>query len=161
MEGRHSMPSFTLEELRTAYGHFAQVSDECAASGDYNAFADQFTEDCIYVEHAFGEMHGSEAVRKWIVPVMKEYPANLMTYTHDWVVFDESNGWVIFCGRNHLPSVGDGVDYSATNWTRIDYAGDGLWCREEDIYNPDHMVMMATNWRAAQDAVSTDNTPNK
>jgi hypothetical protein len=52
------------DELHEAYGHFARVSDECAASADYNAFADLFTDDCTYIEHVFGEMHGREAVRR-------------------------------------------------------------------------------------------------
>jgi hypothetical protein len=146
------MGSFSLGELREAYEHFARVSDECAVSGDYNAFADLFTEDCTYIEHAFGEMDGRDAVREWIVPLMKESPANLMTYTHDWVIFDEANDRVVFCGRTHMPDVGDGIDHSTTNWTRIDYAGGGLWSREEDVYNPAHFVTMLTDWQAAKDS---------
>ena len=58
-----TMAKYSTDELREAYEHFSLVSDECAASADYNAFADLFTEDCTYVEHVFGEMHGREAVR--------------------------------------------------------------------------------------------------
>jgi uncharacterized protein (TIGR02246 family) len=152
------VPSHTIEVLRSAYEHFAQVSDECAASGDYDAFADLFTEDCLYIEHAMGEMLGREAVREWIVPLMKEYPSNLMTYTHDWAVFDEVNGRVLFCARTHMPPTGDGVDYSATSWTRLDYAGEGLWCRAEDIYNPNQFANLVTNWQAARDAASETNS---
>ena len=78
------MPRFPLDEVREAYEHFTAVSDQCAATGDYNAFADLFTDDCTYVEHVFGEMHGREEVRNWIVPLMKEYPNDQMVrYTHD------------------------------------------------------------------------------
>ena len=80
---------------------------------------------------ALARMHGREAVRQWIVPLMKEPPNSLMTYTHDWVLFDEGNGRVVLCARTHMPDLGDGIDYSTTNWTRIDYAGDGRWSREE------------------------------
>ena len=75
------MAKHSIDELREAYEHFSRVSDECAASRDYNAFADLFIEDCIYIEHVFGEMHGREAVRQWIVPLMQEYPNDQMTYT--------------------------------------------------------------------------------
>ena len=85
------MAKYSSGELRDAYEHFSRVSDDCAASGDYNTFADLFTEDCAYIEHVFGEMHGREAVRQWIVPLMKQYPNDQMTYTHDWVLFDEEN----------------------------------------------------------------------
>jgi len=98
------MATYSSDELREAYEHFSRVSDECAASADYNAFADLFTEDCTYIEHVFGEMHGRDAVRQWIVPLMKLYPNDQMTYTHDWVIFDNENGRVIFSARTHSPS---------------------------------------------------------
>jgi len=82
-------------------------------------------------------MHGREEVRNWIVPLMKDYPINQMErYTHDWVLFDEKNARVVLCARTHMADPGDGSAHSSTNWTMIDYAGDGLWSREEDIYNP-------------------------
>jgi uncharacterized protein (TIGR02246 family) len=146
------MTKYSLDELREAYEHFSRASDECAASGDYNAFVDLFTEDCTYIEHVFGEMHGREAVRQWIVPLMKQHPNDQMTYTHDWVLFDEPNGRVVFCARTHMPDPGDGTEYSTTNWSRIDYAGDGRWSREEDVYNPAHFGTMLTEWQAAKDA---------
>lgn len=57
------IPKFLLDELRAAYENFKVVSDACAGSADYNAFADHLSEDCTYIEHVFGEMHGREAVR--------------------------------------------------------------------------------------------------
>jgi SnoaL-like domain len=146
------MTTQPISELREAYDHFSRVSDECAASADYNAFADLFTTDCTYIEHVFGEMLGREAVREWIVPLMKMYPNDQMTYTHDWVLFDAENGRVIFCARTHMPDLGDGRAYSTTNWSMIDYAGDGLFSREEDIYNPAHFGTLLADWRRAKDA---------
>ena len=143
------------DELRVAYEHFSRVSDGCAASADYNAFADLFTEDCTYIEHVFGEMRGREAVRQWIVPLMKQYPNDQMTYTHDWVLFDDEKGRVIFCARTHMPDLGDGRDYSTTNWSMIDYAGNSLWSREEDIYNPARFGTLLTEWQSAHDSAST------
>jgi uncharacterized protein (TIGR02246 family) len=149
------MAKYPIEELRGAFEHFSRVSDDCAASADYSAFADLFTEDCTYVEHVFGEMHGRETVRQWIVPLMRQHPNDQMTYTHDWVQFDIDDGRVIFCVRTHMPDPGDGNEYSTTNWTRIDYAGDGLFSREEDIYNPAHFGKLLTDWQSAKDAAST------
>jgi uncharacterized protein (TIGR02246 family) len=143
------------DELREAYAHFARVSDECAASADYNAFADLFTEDCTYIEHVFGEMHGRDAVRQWIVPLMKVYPNDQMTYTHDWVLFDDDNSRVIFSARTHMPDLGDGREYSTTNWSMINYAGNGLWSREEDIYNPAHFGTLLADWQSAKDAAGS------
>jgi uncharacterized protein (TIGR02246 family) len=148
------MPKFPLNEVRAAYENFKAVSDACATSADYNAFADLFTEDCTYIEHVFGDMHGREAVRSWIVPLMKQYPNDQMVrYTHDWVLFDEENAWVVFAARTHMADLGDGRSYSTTNWTRIDYAGKGLFAREEDIYNLNNFVTLIEEWQATKDAL--------
>jgi uncharacterized protein (TIGR02246 family) len=147
------MPKFPVEELRNAYEKFKTVSDESAATADYNAFADLFTEDCSYIEHSFGEMHGRDEVRQWIVPLMRSYPNDQMVrYTHDWVLFDDENGRVVFSARTHMADPGDGQSYSATNWTMIDYAGNGLFSREEDIYNPGRFLTLIQQWQAAKDS---------
>jgi hypothetical protein len=59
---------------RDAGAYSRPRSASCAASADYNAFTDLFTEDCTYIEHVFGEMHGRDAVRQSIVPLMKQSP---------------------------------------------------------------------------------------
>jgi hypothetical protein len=148
------MGSYSINELREAYRVFSRVSDECAESGDYNAFADLFTEDCEYNEHAFGKMRGREAVREWIVPLMRMWPNIDMRYSHDWVVFDEEHGRIVFCARTYMVDPGDGSHHSETNWTAIDYAGDGLFSREEDIYNPANFATMLVAWQKAKDAAS-------
>ena len=87
------MPACSVEELKEAFEVFCRVGNECAKTDDYNAFADLFTEDCLYIEHFYGTMHGREAVRDWIVPLMRDYPINAMDhYTNDWVYYDEENG---------------------------------------------------------------------
>jgi hypothetical protein len=46
---------------------------------------------------------------------------------------------------------GDGTVISATNISIITYAGDGLWRRQEDIYNPLRFLRAAMTWcRKAQ-----------
>ena len=147
------MATVSLSDLQHQYDHFKSVSDHCAQTGDYNPFADLFTEDCVYIEHVFGEMHGREAVRAWIVPLMASYPNNQMIkYTHDWVYFNAQDAEMVFCARTHMTDLGDGQDYSATNWTRLKYAGGGLFCFEEDIYNPANFVALIARWEAAAHA---------
>ena len=95
-------------------------------------------------------MHGREAVRQWIVPLMSTYPnTKMVKYTHDWVYFDASTAEMVFCARTHMADLGDGMDYTATNWTRVKYAGDGLFSLEEDIYNPANFVALIQRWEAA------------
>ncbi|MFF3573785.1 nuclear transport factor 2 family protein [Nocardia jiangxiensis] len=154
------MSKFPAEELREAYRRFAEVSDRCAETADYSPFVELFTEDCIYVEHCFGEMHGREAVREWIVPLMKSFPNNQMVrYTHDWVFFDDENARVVFSARTHMADPGDGKSYSSTNWTLLDYAGDGLFSREEDIYNPTNFGNLIQQWLEADQRFRSTTQP--
>ena len=41
---------------------------------------------------------------------------------------------------------GDGSVISATNISIITYAGDGLWSRQEDIYNPLRFLKAGVRW---------------
>ena len=150
-----TLPACSLEELKEAFEVFCRVGNDCAEVDDYNGFADLFTEDCLYVEHFYGTMHGREAVRNWIVPLMREYPINEMVrYTNDWVYYDESNGRVLFCPRTHMSDPGDGSEHSEVNWSLVEYAGNGLWCMEEDIYNPEEWGTLVKNWLAAKKAAA-------
>jgi hypothetical protein len=130
------MPKFSRAELEEALRIYNAARDRASTSGDWSIWAALFTEDARYVEHAYGEMHGREAIREWITGVMAPYPN--MTFPQDWVVFDEENGAIVFQCQNAFPAPFDakGTPYSFPNWTRLEYAGDGLFSSEEDIYNP-------------------------
>jgi uncharacterized protein (TIGR02246 family) len=150
------MAAFSLEELTEAFETFCRIGNECAEAGDYNAFADLFTEDCLYVEHHFGVMHGREAVRAWICPLMRKFPNNEMVrYSRDWVFYDAPAGRVVFSARTHMSDPGDGSEHSAVNWTLVEYAGGGRWSLEEDIYNPKEWGRMLEVWLAAKRAKSS------
>ncbi|MDX1648721.1 MAG: nuclear transport factor 2 family protein, partial [Myxococcota bacterium] len=105
-------------------------------TGDWSIWADCFTEDAHYVEHAYGELHGREAIRKWITEVMAPFPR--MTFPQDWWVLDEENDAVVFQCQNAFPEPfdADGRPFQFPTWTRLVYGGDGLWKSEEDVYNP-------------------------
>jgi hypothetical protein len=47
---------------------------------------------------------------------------------------------------------GDGSELSATSWTRIGYAGNSQWSREEDVYNPASFAKLLTDWQNAKEA---------
>ena len=126
------MGRFDRDEIEKAFAHYSAVVDVCSDTGDWRPFADLFTEDVVYTEHAYGVMHGREAVREWIVEVMKPFPH--MRFPHVWVAYDEGNDALVMCLNNQLEL--DGKAYAFPNWTRLVYAGNGLFSEEEDIYNP-------------------------
>ena len=74
--------SFDRSEVEDAYHNFVAVGD----SGDWNAWADLHTQDGIWLEHAFGEIRGREAIRKTITRVMEPVP--MMVFPVAWHAID-------------------------------------------------------------------------
>lgn len=130
------MGKYPLAELEQAMDDYNRARDEASRSGDWSIWAARFREDAHYVEHAYGEMDGRDAIEKWITDVMAPFPT--MTFPQDWLVFDEERGAVVFQCQNAFPEPmkPDGKPYQFPTWTRLVYGGDGLWASEEDIYNP-------------------------
>jgi hypothetical protein len=154
------MPAFTTAELQAALRHYTTVVEGCSASGDWAPFADNFTEDVHYIEHAYGELHGREAVREWIQKVMAPFPH--MRFPSDWTAYDEEHGAVVIHIKNLLdhPTDPDGEPFWFPNWTRLVYAGDNLWSSEEDIYNPRRdAARVVGGWLKAGGQLQTDDIP--
>ena len=149
-------PPFSAAELDAAFTRFQQTVAEIAISRDWDRFADQFTEDADYIEHALGTMHGREEIREWIWRTMTAFPGSHMTgYPSLWHVVDEERGRVICEVDNPMRDPGDGTAVTATNITILTYAGDGLWSREEDIYNPLKFGIAAMRWCEKAEALGT------
>ena len=92
-------------------------------------------------------MKGREQVRDWIYRTMTAFPGSHMTaFPSLWSVIDEATGRVIIELDNPMRDPGDGTIISATNISIITYAGDGLWSRQEDIYNPLRFLSASMKW---------------
>ena len=130
------MPPAPREEILEAFERYKSARDQASQTGDWSLWAAVFTEDAHYIEHAYGELHGREAIREWIEGVMAPFPT--MTFPQNWWVLDEERSAVVFECRNEFPAPyqEDGTPFWFPNWTRIVYGGGGLWKSEEDIYNP-------------------------
>ena len=130
------MPRYPRDEILAAFERYKTARDTASRTGDWGVWAAVFTEDAHYVEHAYGEFHGRDAIRKWICEVMAPFPT--MTFPQDWWVLDEERDAIVFCCQNRFPAPlrPDGTPFQFPNWTRLVYGGGGLWQSEEDIYNP-------------------------
>lgn len=141
------MSGFTAEELSAAFARFEATTEACAESGDWNPWAEQFTVDADYIEHAMGTMKGREEIRPWIARTMGTFPGNhMIAFPSLWHVCDPTTARVICEIDNPMRDPGDGSRVSATNITILTYAGDGLWSCEEDVYNPMEFGQAAMNW---------------
>jgi hypothetical protein len=135
-----------LEEAFTA--HFAEV-ERITREADWAAYAEEFTADAVYVEHAFGEMRGRDEIRAWAVKTMSTFPGNVMTgFPIAWKVLDPPTSRIVCEVRNLMPDPGDGSTLEEPNITILTYAGDGLWSRQEDVYNPLRFAALAKRWAA-------------
>jgi hypothetical protein len=136
-----------MSEIAEAYGVFHQHVQRFTDTGDWTGFADLFTPDAVYKEHAFGELHGREQIRSWSVRTMTSFPGKVMTgFPLAWSVVDESTSRLICEVRNLMPDPGDGSHHEESNLTIMTYAGDGLFSREEDVYNPLNFLRMSLAW---------------
>ncbi|MEO9220839.1 MAG: nuclear transport factor 2 family protein [Mycobacteriaceae bacterium] len=134
-------------ELQQAFTHFQAVVEQAAASGDWSPFAELFTEDVTYLEHAYGTLHGREEVREWVVRTMTTFPGSHMThFPATWHVVDVERGRVICEIQNPMRDPGDGSVHQSPNITILTYAGDNQWSGEEDVYNPMEFATMVRGW---------------
>ena len=61
-------------EIEQAFADYQAAVAGIVDSGDWASFADLFTEDATYEEHAFGTFTGREAIRSWVVETMTAFP---------------------------------------------------------------------------------------
>jgi hypothetical protein len=143
-------PSWGREELERAHAHFMETANRCAATGEWRAWAELFTEDARYVEHTYGEFRGRQEIYEWISATMAEWPNRAMTsFPHSWCVCDEERGWWICRIENRFRDPGDGSVHQAHNLTVLHYAGNMQFSYEEDAYNPMNFAPVVTDWLAA------------
>jgi len=141
--------TFSRQELEDAFAHYRAVAAEAGRTGDWNPWADLFTEDAEYIEHLYGTMQGREQIRAWITKTMGTYPGVEMdAFPVDWYVIDEERGWVVMSVWNNMKALPDGEVMGEYNFTLLKYAGDNLWSYEEDVYNPAAFGKLLERWEA-------------
>ncbi len=147
------MPDFAAAEIAEAYAALHTRVQQYADSGVWDDFALNFTEDAEYVEHAFGTFHGREEIRAWSVATMTSFPGSVMTsFPLAWQTVDVDTSRLICEVRNLMPDPGDGSLHEQSNLTIMTYAGDGLFSREEDVYNPLRFMRMSLAWARVAEA---------
>ena len=138
---------FTREEIEGAFRHYQSEVVKAASEPNWQLFADLFTEDATYYEHAYGRFAGREAITAWAKKTMSTFPGNAMPGVPiAWYVIDEQRGWVVCEIRNLMVDPGDASVHEASNITILHYAGDNRWSYEEDVYNPATFLEMVRGW---------------
>ena len=144
------MPAFPRVEMEEAFARYQAAANHAGATGDWGPCVECFAPDVHYVEHLYGEFRGREAVLEWITATMEPWPiTHMQLFPWDWYTVDEEQGWIVGQVENRFVDPGDGQVYEGANWTRLVYAGDGLWASEEDVYNPAHFGEVVKAWLEA------------
>lgn len=152
MTARH----FTRDELSDAFDTFERTVARAAETRDWDAWVEHYTPDVDYVEHAAGTMRGRDEVRTWIQRTMTTFPgSHMVAFPSLWSVIDEPTGRIICELDNPMRDPGDGSVITATNISILTYAGDGQWCRQEDVYNPLRFLRAAMKWCRTAQALGT------
>ena len=90
------MGRWSRAEIEDAFQTYRDTALAAGSSGNWDPWADLFTEDATYIEHLFGELGGREAIRNWIVKTMSTPPNDQMKYFPvEWYIIDEERapGW--------------------------------------------------------------------
>ncbi len=112
----------------------------------WDALAEFFTEDAVFVDPAWGRVDGRDA----IVRFLRESMAGLegWTFPQDWQMVEGDR--LVTCWRNRLPgSRPDGSFYEAIGISILSYAGGGRFSREEDLLNMAHVIelIQESGWK--------------
>jgi len=144
---------FSRDELQAGFQHYQDTVQRAADLGDWNLFVDLFTDDATYSEHCYGSFAGREQIRRWALRTMSAFPGNVMpSFPVAWSVLDPERGWIVCEIRNLLRDPGDGSLHEASNYTKLHYAGDGMFRFEEDVYNPAKFQQAVVGWARVADA---------
>ena len=147
------MPTWTRTELDGAFEHYQATVRRAVAAKDWSLFAELFTEDAYYNEHAYGRFHGRAAIRDWVIATMTTFPGSAMVeFPMSWHVVDTERGWIICEVQNVMADPGDASLHQEPNLTILYYAGEGLFSYEEDVYNPARYRPMVIGWAKIADA---------
>ena len=133
---------FPREEVEAAYTAFIAAGE----AGDWSSWADLHSVDCEWHECNYGVIAGREAIRSKIIELMA--PVSMMKFPVEWVIIDGNRvayyPWQVMPD----PAGGDAV-YRFGCVTILEYAGNGEFSRQDDMYNPAEGERVIRAWLAA------------
>jgi limonene-1,2-epoxide hydrolase len=146
------LTAFPREEIEKAWRRRIELQD----ADDWDGYGQTFTDDAVYVEHHEGTFVGRDAILAWLVPVMKRCQG--WTFPVEWLAIDGNR--VIHKWQNRLPGRrADGSCYEFAGISISEYAGDGRFSFQEDIYNWEESLKVLKEWAADQERSQTQGPP--
>ena len=125
----------------------------------WTGIADFFTDDCVYIDPAWGRVEGIAELRGFLDESMRgledwTFPVEFVAIEGDQVVVK----WTQI-----TPPGPDGTRYRQSGYSTLLYAGGGRFSYEEDLLNMAHVNedLRASGWRPEPGFVMPPATPNR
>ena len=148
-EVRRKGVRFERAEIEEELQQYEKRGQIAVATGDWNQWADQFSDDALYVEHQYGVFRGQQAIRDWICGVMQGQVTEL-SFPIEFSMIDNDRVLIYVPNRYENPVDPKGLPYQFVAITLLHYAGDGQWCYEEDIYNAEESKRIHSRYGEAK-----------
>jgi hypothetical protein len=145
-------PAFARSEVESAFAEYRARARKAVDTGDWDQWADQFTDDAHYREHHYGYFRSGAEIREWIKSVMQPFPT--MEFPVSWYVIDGNRVSALIPNVLPPPAGDDGYFGFDVN-TILHYAGDGKWSYEEDVYSPQAAQRVISRWIRAGGVVNS------
>jgi hypothetical protein len=110
---------------------FRQYWRTGAVTEDWEAWADLFTEDAVYIEHVLGTITGRRQIKPWIVQIMAAYPELYTVY--EWHMIEGDRVVFYMQNRRDNPEP-DKPPIDFPGISILNYASDRKWNYEEDFW---------------------------
>jgi SnoaL-like domain len=115
---------------------------------DWAGWANLFTDDATYFDHFYGTFTGPEEITKFLEGTMGAAPqvySPLIFY----VIDGTRVAYKVFNRADNPEPGGAPIDFPSYQF--IEYAGDGKWRSEEDVWIPAEMKQFAKRYAKAAD----------
>ncbi len=151
----------SAREIRAAYERYVETRNR-VESGElaWQALADFFTEDAVFVDPAWGRVEGREAIRKFLVESMSGLEN--WAFPREWTAIEGDR--VVSAWQNRLPGQrADGTPYQVLGISVLEYAGDGLFRSEIDVLNMVEVteLIRESGWRPGRGFTAPPQQPRR
>jgi ketosteroid isomerase-like protein len=135
--------TYSRAEVEEAFRHYVMVG---LVHEDWEGWANLFTDDAVYYDHFYGKFTGPSEITRYLEGTMGAAPHVYSVLV--WYVIDGERVVYMIVNRADSPEPGaPPLDFPSLQI--IEYAGDGKWRWEEDIWLMDEMKSFVKRYALA------------
>jgi len=155
------MKIYPEAEIREAWNHVIATRDKISrGEAKWADIAEHFTEDAIYIDPVWGRYEGRPAIRKFMHDCMEGFDD--WKFPTLWSVIKDN--MVICAFWSRVPGKRkEGGYYDCFSLNISIYAGNGLFCYENDIFNMAELgqLIKASGWVPPSFAIPAPADPDR